>query len=102
MYQETDAVRGGWAQPATDMPSSPDGLVSALQRIDALINHTYQISHGITERADHILGSRPEADSKQAPSPVRGGALGGLHDQIDRLETAMQRLDEQSRRFNAI
>jgi len=101
MYQDT--------APGTDFralneasPVPSEGLISALQRVDAMTNHAYQITVAVAEHGDRILGGHPDAAEKSAPCPVRSGALGGLHDQIDRLEAALQRLDQQSRRFNAI
>lgn len=101
MYNETAQSRD-WTQPIEASPTPPDGLVAANQKLDALTNHAYQITHIICEHADRILGARPETEGKVGPSPIRGGALGSLHDHLDRLETALQRLDEQSRRFSAV
>lgn len=104
MYQDTAPGVGsvGWAQPTEGSVAPSDGLISAVQRIDALTNHGHQINAAVSDHADRILGGRPEVDEKPAPSPVRSGALGALHDHIDRLETMLQRIDQQSRRFNSI
>lgn len=101
MYQDT-AQDVGFRPLNEERPVPSDGLISAIQRLDAMTNHAHQINAGVAEHADRILGGHPEGAEKPAPSPVRSGALGGLHDQIDRLEAALQRLDQQGRRFNAI
>lgn len=101
MYQDT-AQDVGFRPLNEARPAPSDGLTSACDKINALTNHIYQINESVTDHADRILGGRPGSDEKPAPSPVRSGALGALHDHIDRLEAAVQRLDEQSRRFNAV
>lgn len=97
MYPETNTA-GGWAQPADTTPNS---IAHALQRIDQINSLAHAVLAQVSGTADRLVGSRPEADSQKGPSSVRGGQVGGVHDQLDMLETTIQSALDQATRLGA-
>lgn len=97
---QTEAVASDWR--TTDAPFPSEGLKSASQKIAEITNQAFKIGQTISDHADRILGSRPEAEKEGYASPVRIGALGEIHAQIDQLGSAIIVLHEQTERLNAI